>query len=142
MTRYLSMRGYDRLMSFKSLVQSGSSKDLPEAQERVLELYRRSVRSVPFIMECFNMEGVATPAQLRSRIMKEFRKKTDITNPRALDLLVVKGLEELMMFLTQTKQRHHLIAQYVQEESFDPRKLGIIDRGESEFLKKFLEGNA
>ncbi len=63
---------------------------------------------------------------------------------QVVDMLVFKGQEELQYCVDHSKQRHHLLGQYIigkEGLAGDVHKLGETDHGESEFLKNFYRGN-
>jgi NADH dehydrogenase (ubiquinone) 1 alpha subcomplex subunit 6 len=64
---------------------------------------------------------------------------------QVVDMLVFKGQEELQYCIDHSKQRHHLLGQYIigkEGLAGDVHKLGETDHGESEFLKSFYRGNS
>ena len=70
---------------------------------------------------------------------------------QVLDMLVYKGREELLNFMTHSKQRHHIISQWVVGTTGHRPSLpgpvphhipGVLPtHNESEFLKKFYLSN-
>ncbi|MCO5551970.1 hypothetical protein L7F22_005478 [Adiantum nelumboides] len=70
-------------------------------------------------------------------------RRAYIAMDEVIDMLVFKGQEELHNILTHSKQRHHILSKYVvgEEGMVQPLKLGIVDHGESDFLKKFYASN-
>ncbi|GJP33458.1 hypothetical protein CLOM_g17997 [Closterium sp. NIES-68] len=98
----------------------------------------------------YNLDEVITRQELRSRIADEFRRHQDVENPKVIDLLVFKGREELVNYLSQSKQRHHVISQWVVGPQGQVptipggahHKPGIVPKGgESQFLRSFYESN-
>jgi len=59
-----------------------NSVNLSEARQRVFEFFRSACRSLPTVMEVYNLYDVATVSQLRSTIAAEIRKNDHITNPK------------------------------------------------------------
>lgn len=55
-------------------------------------------------------------------------------------MLIFKGMEELENIVEHSKQRHHIIGQYVVGQGL-VQDLGTKDQGLSPFLKKFYESN-
>jgi len=92
-------------------------------------------------MEIYNLDDVVTPSQLRSTIAKEIRKNQSITNPKVIDMLLFKGMEDLNNIVEHAKQRHHVIGQYVIGQEGLVHELGSKDQGSSDFLKKFYSSN-
>ncbi|KAJ7556229.1 hypothetical protein O6H91_05G075300 [Diphasiastrum complanatum] len=128
----------------RATMTRGSSASLEEAKHRVVDFFREVCRYLPSIMDRYNLYEVITPAQLRSQISAQFRKHSDVTNRKVIDLLVFKGQEELQYCLDHAKQRHHLLSTYVvgREGMVQHNKLGVLDHGESEFLKNFYQSNS
>ena len=65
-------------------------------------------------------------------------------------MLVYKGQEEFENFMTQSKQRHHVLSQWVvgptgpttsKARALNHRPGIVTTHGESEFLRKFYESN-
>ncbi|XP_062210782.1 NADH dehydrogenase [ubiquinone] 1 alpha subcomplex subunit 6-like [Phragmites australis] len=117
-----------------------NSASLEEARHRVFDFFKQACRSIPSVMEIYNLEDVVTRAQLRSSIAQQIRRNQAVTNPKVIDMLLFKGLEELNNIAEHAKQRHHVIGQYVIGEGL-LQDLGSKDQGSSEFLKKFYTGN-
>ncbi|KAI4382948.1 hypothetical protein MLD38_008839 [Melastoma candidum] len=90
-----------------------NSASLDEAKNRVFDLFRTACRSLPSVMEIYNLDDVVTISQLRSAISSEIRRNSHVTNPKVIDMLVFKGMEELGNITEHAKQRHHIIGQYV-----------------------------
>ena len=59
-----------------------NSASLEEARHRVFDFFKQACRSIPTVMEIYNLDDVVTPSQLRSTIAKEIRKNQNITNPK------------------------------------------------------------
>ncbi|KAJ9179539.1 hypothetical protein P3X46_011315 [Hevea brasiliensis] len=102
-------------MSFKlrSVKVPANSASLEEARARVFDFFRTACRSIPQIMDIYNLQDVVTVSQLRSTIASEIHKNSSITNSKVIDLLLFKGMEELSNITEHAKQRHHVIGQYV-----------------------------
>ncbi|CAO2162492.1 unnamed protein product, partial [Urochloa humidicola] len=118
-----------------------NSASLEEARHRVFDFFKQACRSIPTVMEIYNLDDVVTPSQLRSTIAKEIRKNQNITNPKVIDMLLFKGMEELNNIVEHAKQRHHVIGQYVIGQEGLVQELGSKDQGSSDFLKKFYTSN-
>ncbi|KDD76341.1 hypothetical protein H632_c261p0 [Helicosporidium sp. ATCC 50920] len=66
-----------------------------------------------------------------------FRENAKVTDPKAINMLIYKGREELEMVLMQHKQRHHLIDKYVKRPAHKvPTPYDASTS--SEFMQKFL----
>ncbi|KAL6597735.1 hypothetical protein ACP70R_046540 [Stipagrostis hirtigluma subsp. patula] len=118
-----------------------NSASLEEARHRVFDFFKQACRSIPTIMEIYNLEDVVTPAQLRSSIAQQIRKNQAVTNPKVIDMLLFNGMEELNNIVEHAKQRHHVIGQYVIGDRGLVQDLGSKDQGSSDFLKKFYSSN-
>ncbi|KAL6884663.1 hypothetical protein ACP4OV_010599 [Aristida adscensionis] len=118
-----------------------NSASLEEARHRVFDFFKQACRSIPTIMEIYNLEDVVTPAQLRSSIAQQIRRNQGVTNPKVIDMLLFNGMEELNNIVEHAKQRHHVIGQYVIGEQGLVQDMGSKDQGSSDFLKKFYTSN-
>jgi hypothetical protein len=63
-----------------------NSASLEEARHRVFDFFKQACRSIPTIMEIYNLEDVVTPTQLRSSIAQQIRWNQEITNPKVRSL--------------------------------------------------------
>lgn len=61
-----------------------NSVSLEEARTRTFEFFKSACRSIPTVMEIYNLYDVVTPSQLRSNIAAQFRKNSHITNTKVL----------------------------------------------------------
>ncbi|KAJ4720396.1 NADH dehydrogenase [ubiquinone] 1 alpha subcomplex subunit 6 [Melia azedarach] len=130
-------------MSFtlRSVKVPPNSANLEEARSRVFEFFKTACRSLPSIMDMYNLDDVASKSQLRSVISSEIRKNSHVTNPKVIDMLLFKGTEDLNNILEHAKQRHHIIGQYVVGPQGLVQDLDPKDRGMSNFLKNFYRSN-
>ena len=92
-------------------------------------------------MDIYNLDDVATVSQLRSAIASEIRKNSHVTDPKVIDMLLFKGMEELGNITEHAKQRHHIIGQYVVGREGLVQDFGAKDQGRSNFLKNFYKSN-
>ncbi|KAJ0045410.1 hypothetical protein Pint_05218 [Pistacia integerrima] len=118
-----------------------NSASLEEARCRVFDFFRTACRSIPSIIDIYNLDEVVTKSQLRSTIASEIRKNAHITNPKVIDMLLFKGTEELNNILEHAKQRHHMIGQYVVGREGLVHDRDPKDEGISSFLKNFYNSN-
>ncbi|KAF2555472.1 hypothetical protein F2Q68_00017879 [Brassica cretica] len=126
-----------------------NSANLTEARRRVFDFFRAACRSLPTVMDIYNLQDVVAPSQLRFAISAQIRNNAHVTDPKAfplislslvIDLLLFKGMEELTDIVDHAKQRHHIIGQYVVGEGL-VQNTGSKDRGKSDFLKNFYTSN-
>ncbi|XP_028784307.1 NADH dehydrogenase [ubiquinone] 1 alpha subcomplex subunit 6 [Neltuma alba] len=125
----------------KSVKVPPNSVNLEEARQRVFDFFRTACRSIPTIMEVYNLSEVVTPSQLRSTVSSEIRKNSHVTNPKVIDLMLFKAMEELKDIVDHAKQRHHIIGLYVVGKQGLVQDLGTKDQGISPFLKNFYKSN-
>ncbi|CAN1813577.1 NADH dehydrogenase [ubiquinone] 1 alpha subcomplex subunit 6 [Linum perenne] len=127
--------------SLKYVKVKPNSTSMEEARARVFEFFKTACRSVPTVMDIYNLQDVVKESQLRSAVASEIRRHAHITDPKVIDMLLLKGTEELSNVVLQSKQRHHIIGQYVVGKQGLVQDLGTKDEGASEFLKNFYKTN-
>ena len=66
----------------KNLKVPPNSTSREEARKRTFDFFRLACRSIPNIMEIYNLDDVVTPSQLRSTVASEIRKNAHVTNPK------------------------------------------------------------
>ncbi|RVW36385.1 NADH dehydrogenase [ubiquinone] 1 alpha subcomplex subunit 6 [Vitis vinifera] len=229
----------------KNVRVPANSANLEEARSRTFDFFKMVCRSIPKIMDIYNLDDVVTVSQLRSIIASEFRKNSDVTNTKfnssmhlfaslyclsgqliehslrifleevnakiftqggiahlrslgnplgvegvfcrskaqdslgskpfmlvlvsleeplgwneqpsigvlylgiswvlppvkVIDMLLFKGMEEFRNVVEHSKQRHHIIGQYVLAREHLVQDAGAKDQGMSEFLKNFYSSN-
>ncbi|NWS24729.1 NDUA6 dehydrogenase, partial [Polioptila caerulea] len=64
------------------------SRDLGEAKRRVRELYRAWYREVPNTVHLYQLD--ITVKQGRNKVREMFMKNAHVTDPRVIDMLVLK----------------------------------------------------
>ncbi|NXS04382.1 NDUA6 dehydrogenase, partial [Oxylabes madagascariensis] len=64
------------------------SRDLGEAKRRVRELYRAWYREVPNTVHLYQLD--ITVKQGRNKVREMFMKNAHVTDPRVIDMLVIK----------------------------------------------------
>ncbi|KAG6329952.1 hypothetical protein ID866_9135 [Astraeus odoratus] len=99
-----------------------------EARTRVIDLYRAWVRAAPEIIELYTLP--VTPAYIRLCIRQKFEANRHVTDPRAIEVLLLKGRQELQETLNCWKQPDHVMGLLLKPN----------DRPQRSFLQKFYEG--
>ncbi|KAF9595020.1 hypothetical protein IFM89_036038 [Coptis chinensis] len=117
-----------------------NSATLGEARKRTFDFFKQACRSIPTVIEIYNLHDVVTISQFRSTISSEIRKNAHITNPKVIDMLLFKAMEELNNVVEHAKQRHHIIGQYVVGKGLVQDR-GTGDQDISDFLKNFYTSN-
>ncbi|XP_021762403.1 NADH dehydrogenase [ubiquinone] 1 alpha subcomplex subunit 6-like [Chenopodium quinoa] len=118
-----------------------NSANLEEARKRVFDFFKLACRALPTVMDIYNLDDVATISQLRSTIASQIRKNSHVRDPKVIDMLIFKGMEELENIVEHSKQRHHMIGQYVVGHHGLVQELGTKEQGFSPFLKNFYKSN-
>merc|ERR1711997_501869 len=103
------------------------SQNLEEARKNVRSLYRSYIRSVPYIMTTFKVAKL-TEKQLYSVLREEFTKHGNVTDPRVIDMLVIKGKIELQEQVELWQQRTHFYRRFQETTKKNP----------DSFMGKFL----
>ena len=116
------------LTHFTKIAKPISSTDLPSARRLVLRLYRMWIRQIPLIQENFTLEYNRT--QCVAKLKEKFRENSHVRDPRAIDLLVFKGRQELDECVYTWKQRTHIL-RYFQDTKRKPV---------TKFMDKFNQG--
>ncbi|KAJ6961506.1 hypothetical protein NC652_000436 [Populus alba x Populus x berolinensis] len=68
---------------------AGNSRSVEEARARVFDFFKLACRSLPAVMDIYNLDDVVNKSQLRSAISSQIRKNSHITNAKGgmLELL-------------------------------------------------------
>lgn len=59
-----------------------NSANLEEARARVFDFFKAACRSLPTVMDIYNLDDVVTVSQLRSSIASQIRKNSHVSDPK------------------------------------------------------------
>ncbi|KAF8889084.1 hypothetical protein BD779DRAFT_1439538 [Infundibulicybe gibba] len=105
-----------------------SSGSTIEARKRAIQMYRDWYRSAPEIVSLYALN--VSPAVIRHSIRQRFEKNRYVTDPRAIDVLLLKSRQEYQETMNCWKQTDHIMGILLQSK----------DRPQRTFLQKFYEG--
>ncbi|KAG5642705.1 hypothetical protein DXG03_002308 [Asterophora parasitica] len=105
-----------------------ASTDLSDARGRTLKLYRDWYRSAPEIVELYALN--VSPAFIRHSIRQRFEHNRYVTDPRAIDVLLLKSRQEYQETMNCWKQTDHILGVLLQDRT----------RPQKTFLQNFYEG--
>ncbi|KAL6009823.1 hypothetical protein ACLOJK_000253 [Asimina triloba] len=97
----------------KGLKVPPNSATLDEARRRTFDFFKAACRSIPSIMEIYNLRDVVTISQLRRSVSSQIRKNAHITNPKVIPLTlsyeVVWGVDKAIYYYVMFKNRRKTV---------------------------------
>ncbi|ESK89342.1 nadh dehydrogenase 1 alpha subcomplex subunit 6 [Moniliophthora roreri MCA 2997] len=99
-----------------------------EARQRVIQLYREWYRAAPEIVSIYSLN--MSPAFVRHQIRRRFERNRHVTDPRAIDVLILKSWQEFQETINIWKMPDHVHGILLNEKERPPKT----------FLQKFYEG--
>jgi len=100
-----------------------------EARLRVLALYKAWHRQIPFIVEEYDIPVNHKQCQLK--VKERFLANANVKDTRVIDMLVVKGQQDLQEVVEKWAQTGHIMSKFF-KESYEERP--------KDFMSKFLTG--
>jgi len=107
------------------------SGDALDAKVRVLSLYKAWYRHIPFMVKDFHFPRDVD--QCRDVLRKEFRSKAAVKDIRVIDMLVVKGQQDLKEVVEHWKQNNHIMDKWFRND--------VVAEKPKDFISKFLNGH-
>ena len=116
------------------------SRNMLEARQSVARLYRAACKAAPTICRTYRLQY--TPADLRKKFRFQIEQNRSLTDPQMVDLLVMKGANDLEETLDVFKTKSHVMyyLEEINENPTDPRNLTMSEftEEEREILGPFL----
>ncbi|KAJ2556547.1 ndufa6 NADH-ubiquinone oxidoreductase subunit [Coemansia sp. RSA 1933] len=106
-----------------------ASTSLSDARTRTLHLYRLFQKAVPKFMIDYHLS--IPQAVVRSKIREQFEQNRYVSDPRVIDVLLLKGRMEYEETYNVWKQYSHVL-RYFDANEKDAEAAG--------FVNKFIEG--
>ncbi|KAF7321706.1 hypothetical protein MKEN_00692000 [Mycena kentingensis (nom. inval.)] len=105
-----------------------ASTSTQDARTRVINMYRDWYRAAPEIVDLYYLD--ASPTQLRHAIRLRFEANRNVTDLRAIDVLLLKSRQDYQEMMNLWKQTDHIYG-----ITLKPK-----ERPSRTFLQKFYEG--
>ncbi|KAF8225350.1 hypothetical protein L208DRAFT_1408660 [Tricholoma matsutake] len=105
-----------------------TSLNAEDARRRAIKLYRDWYRSAPEIVNLYALN--VSPAYVRHCVRQQFERNRYVTDPRAIDVLLLKNRQEYQETVNCWKQIDHVMGILLKPQ----------DRTQRAFLQKFYEG--
>ncbi|KAH7882041.1 NdufA6 NADH-ubiquinone oxidoreductase 14.8 kDa subunit [Phlebopus sp. FC_14] len=99
-----------------------------EARSRVIDLYKAWMRAAPEVVDMYGLS--VSKSYVRQCIRQKFEANRHITDQRAIDVLLLKGRQDLQETLNCWKQPDHVLGILLKSDK----------RPERTFLERFYEG--
>ncbi|TRY68898.1 hypothetical protein TCAL_06837 [Tigriopus californicus] len=105
------------------------SLDNHEARLRVLGLYRAWFRQIPYMVRQYSL--IVDEDMARAKLRQKFMEHAHVQDIRVIDMLVVKGQQDLKEVAENWAMPTHIISKFF--------KVTVDDRPK-DFMSKFLSG--
>ncbi|GAA5930782.1 NADH dehydrogenase [ubiquinone] 1 alpha subcomplex subunit 6 [Sporobolomyces koalae] len=91
-----------------------SSGSWPVAQARSRSLYRQWYRSAPEIVQLYALNIPAYT--IRAKVRELFEKNSNVSDPEAVDVLLLKGYQDFQETINCWKMESHVLRMFADEE--------------------------
>lgn len=105
------------------------SIDNAEARTRVMQLYKAWYRQIPQMVAEFDIP--VSVERTRDILREKFRTNAHIKDTRVIDMLVIKGQQDLQEVVEMWAQAPHIMSKHFKE---------AIKERPKDFMSKFLSG--
>uniref|UniRef100_A0A0U2TIR8 NADH dehydrogenase [ubiquinone] 1 alpha subcomplex subunit 6 n=1 Tax=Tortanus forcipatus TaxID=197020 RepID=A0A0U2TIR8_9MAXI len=102
-----------------------------DARIRVLSLYKAWYRHIPYMVKDFDIPPSVN--ECRDVLRRNFKKNAHVKDIRVIDMLVIKGQQDLKEVVNHWKQPNHIMAKWFSDEYIEERP--------KDFISKFLSGH-
>ncbi|XP_023327874.1 NADH dehydrogenase [ubiquinone] 1 alpha subcomplex subunit 6 [Eurytemora carolleeae] len=102
-----------------------------DARVRVLSLYKAWYRHIPYMCKDFDIPP--SVEDCRNVLRSSFKKNSHLKDIRVIDMLVIKGQQDLKEVAEHWKQPNHIMARWFSGENVKERP--------KDFISKFLAGH-